>query len=188
MNIAIYCGSSFGNNRIYEKKAKDLIKYLSKKNATIIYGGSKSGLMGTISEEAIKLNLEVHGVITHYLADKEIENSAITKLYKVSNIRERKAKMEELAEVFIAFPGGFGTLEEITEVFTSIQIGTHTKPCALYNINGYFDELISFLENCVNEGFIQKKHFDAIIVSDDIEYIYNSFLEYKAPKSKWEIF
>ncbi len=186
MKIAIYCGSSFGNNKIYEQKAKDLIAYLAKKNTTIVYGGSKSGLMKTISEEAVKLNLEVHGVITTYLANKEIENKDITKLYKVSNIRERKAKMEELSEAFIALPGGFGTIEEIAEVFTSIQIRTHTKPCALYNVNGYFDKLISFLKHCIQEGFIQKNHFEAIIISDDIEYIYNSFLEYKAPKSKWD--
>lgn len=187
MNIAIYCGSSFGKDKIYNKKAKELINYLAKKDVIIVYGGSTSGLMGTISEEAMNSGLEVHGVITHNLADKEIENKAISKIYKVSNIRERKAKMDELSDSFIAIPGGFGTLEEISEVFTSIQIGTHTKPCALYNINGYFDKLISFLENCVKEGFIHKEHLDAIIISDDINFIYNSFLDYEAPKSKWEI-
>lgn len=187
MNIAIYCGSSFGKNTLYNEKAKELINYLAKKNVTIIYGGSTSGLMGTISNEAMKAGLEVHGVITHDLANKEIENKAISKIYKVSNIRERKAKMDELADSFIAIPGGFGTIEEISEVFTSIQIGSHKKPCALYNVNGYFDKFISFLENCVKEGFIHQEHLEAIIVSDDIDFIYNSFLDYEAPKSKWEI-
>ncbi|WP_072681984.1 TIGR00730 family Rossman fold protein [Arcobacter sp. LA11] len=187
MNIAIYCGSSFGNEKIYEEKAKEIINYLSKKNVSIVYGGSKSGLMGTISNEAIKLNMQIHGVIPKDLANKEILNNNISNIYYVNDIRERKAKMEELSDAFIAIPGGYGTLEEISEVFTSIQIGSHNKPCALYNQNGYYNKLIGFLENCVIEGFIKQEHLDAIIISDDISFIYNSFLKYKAPKSKWEL-
>lgn len=187
MNIAIYCGSSFGNENIYEQKAKEIINYLSKKDVSIVYGGSKSGLMGIISKEAMTSGLKVYGVITKDLAKKEIINNDISKIYQVEDIRERKAKMEELADVFLAIPGGYGTLEEISEVFTSIQIGTHGKPCALYNLNGYYDKLIEFLKNCVNEGFIKQLHLDAIIISDDINYIYNSFLNYKAPKNKWEL-
>lgn len=187
MNIAIYCGSLFGNDEIYENEAKKLVYFLSKKNASIVYGGSKSGLMGTISQEAIRLKVNIYGVTTHNLAHNEIENNKISKLFKVNNIRERKAKMEELSDAFIAFPGGFGTLEEITEVFTSIQIGSHQKPCALYNINGYFDDLIIFLQKCVDKGFINQTHLDSIIVSDNINFIYNSFKNYKAPKTKWEV-
>ncbi len=187
LNIAIYCGSTFGNEKIYEEKAKEIIRFLSTKDISIVYGGSKSGLMGTISYEAINLNMHVQGVITHNLANKEIENKTISKLYKVDNIRDRKQKMEELADAFIALPGGYGTLEEISEVFTSIQIGIHTKPCALYNLNGYYDKLIEFLQSCVNNGFIKQLHLDALIVSDDIEDIYKQILRYKAPKNKWEI-
>ena len=186
MNIAIYCGSSFGKDDVYEDEAKKVIQYLNKKNSSIVYGGSEAGIMGVISTEAMKLEMEVFGVITHNLANKEIENKSISKIYKVNNIRERKAKMEDLSDAFIALPGGFGTLEEITEVFTSIQIGLHTKPCALYNLNGYYDKLLEFLQNCVDQEFINQKHLNAIIVSDDIDYIYKSFEEYKAPKSKWE--
>lgn len=187
MKIAIYCASSFGNNEIYEKKAKELIHYLKTKNASIVYGGSKSGLMGTISNTAMSLDMKVIGVITENLADKEIENKDITKLYKVDNLRQRKAKMEELADAFIALPGGFGTLEEISEVFTSIQIGLHKKPCALYNLNGYYDKLIDFLKECTKNNFINEKHLNSIIVSDDINFIYNSFENYQAPKNKWEL-
>jgi len=186
MNIAIYCGSSFGSDISYKTKTIQMIQYLSKQDICIVYGGSKSGLMGTVSNEAMKLGTKVIGVITHNLADKEIENKAITKLYKVENIRERKAKMEDLSDAFIALPGGFGTLEEISEVFTSIQIGLHNKPCALYNINGYYDKFIDFLQSNMDQGFVQKRHLDAIIISDDIEYIYTAFKNYKAPKNKWE--
>lgn len=187
MKIAIYCGSSFGNDEIYEKQVKPFIDFLAQKNSIIVYGGSKSGLMGTISNYALSLRMEVIGVITHDLSSKEIENKSVSKLYKVDTIRDRKAKMEELSDAFIAYPGGFGTLEEISEVFTNIQIGNNKKPCALYNLNGYYDKLVDFLENCVENGFINKEHFNAIIVSDNIETIYKSFEEYKAPKSKWDL-
>jgi uncharacterized protein (TIGR00730 family) len=187
MNIAIYCGSSKGNNKIYEDSSKTLIKYLSKKNVSIIYGGSDSGLMGTISNEALSLKMEVIGVTTNSLAIKELENKNISRIYKVNTIRERKAKMESLSDAFIAIPGGFGTLEELSEVFTSIQIASHSKPCALYNVDGYFDKLIDFLQNCVDKGFVKQVHLDAIIISNDINTIYNSILNYKAPKSKWDL-
>lgn len=187
MNIAIYCGSSFGNEKTYKNKAIEVINFLSKQNVSIVYGGSKSGLMGTISNTALSLNMKVIGVITNKLAQKEIENKSISKIYKVKNIRKRKAKIEELSDAFIALPGGFGTLEEISEVFTSIQIGTHTKPCALYNLDGYYDKLLEFLKSCVENGFINKDHVDALIISDDIEYIYKAFEKYTAPKTKWEI-
>lgn len=187
MNIAIYCGSSYGNDKKYIKHAKEIIHFLSKKNVNIIYGGSNSGLMSTISNEALSLNMNITGVITHKLATKEIENQKLTHIYKVDNIRERKAKMEELSDAFIALPGGFGTLEEISEIFTSIQIGNNKKPCVLYNLDGYFDKLIQFLQNCVSEGFLHKEHLEAIIVSEDIKHIYKQIKNYKVPKNKWDI-
>lgn len=187
MNITIYCGTAFGKNPIYKKTTLEVVHYLSKKNATIVYGGSKVGLMGTLSNEAIKLGMKVIGVITHGLANKELENNAITELHYVDTIRERKQKMEELADAFIALPGGFGTIEEITEIFTSIQINNSGKPCALYNVNGYYDKFVEYLSFCEQEGFLLKEHLDAIIVSDDIDFIYNSFLNYTPPRDKWEI-
>jgi len=187
MNIAIYCGSSFGKNPLYRQKSEELIEYLSKKDVSIVYGGSKSGLMGLISEKAIKLNMKVFGVITYSLTTKEIENTNITKLEKVATIRERKERMEELSDAFIAIPGGFGTLEEISEIFTAIQIGRTLKPCALYNVNGYFNKLIEYLTFCKDEGFLMEEHLNSLIVSDDIDYIYKKFKNHKPPKSKWQI-
>ncbi len=115
--------------------------------------------------------MKVYGVITYTLATQEIENTNITKLEKVATIRERKERMEELADAFIALPGGFGTLEEVSEIFTAIQVGTTNKPCALFNINGYFDKLIDYLKFCKDEGFLLQEHLDSLIVSDDINYI-----------------
>lgn len=187
MNIAIYCGTSFGDNPIYKEKAISLIDFLSKKDVSIVYGGSKSGLMGLISNEAMSLNMKVYGVITYTLATQEIENTSITKLEKVATIRERKERMEELADAFIALPGGFGTLEEVSEIFTAIQVGTTNKPCALYNINGYFDKLVDYLKFCKDEGFLLQEHLDSLIISEDINYIYKKLKNHQAPKSKWEI-
>lgn len=186
MNVTIYCGSSFGNDKVYVESAKLLAQKLAEKNINIVYGGSIQGIMGIISNESLKYNNIVTGVITHDLAEKEIENKNITKIYKVDTINQRKEKMEELADAFITFPGGYGTFEEIFEVLSSAQIGYHKKPCAFYNVNGYYDKLLEFLKNSVNEGFIGKDFVDMLIVSDNIDEIINRIETYKAPKSKWE--
>ncbi len=186
MNVAIYCGSSFGNNKIYEESTKLLAQKLAENNLNIIYGGSIQGLMGIISNESLKFNNTVTGVITHDLINKEIENKNITKIYKVETINQRKEKMEELSDAFIAMPGGYGTFDEIFEVISSAQIGYHKKPCAFFNINGYYDHLIAFLRNCVKEGFIKETYVDMLIISDDVNEIIEKILTYKAPKAKWE--
>jgi uncharacterized protein (TIGR00730 family) len=185
MNVAIYCGSSFGNNKIYEESVKILAHKLAIKNFNIVYGGSVQGLMGIISNESLKYNNSVTGVITYDLVNKEIENTNITKIYKVDTMNQRKEQMEKLADAFITLPGGYGTFEEIFDVLSAGQIGYHKKPCAFYNINGYYNKLIEFLENCVKEGFIKKDFVDMLIVSDDIDEIINKIETYKAPKDKW---
>lgn len=187
MNIAIYCGSNFGKNEIYQQEAIKMVNFLSKKDCSIVYGGSKAGLMGIISNTALEKGIHVYGVIPHDLAKKELENEKLLNIYKVNTMRERKEKMESLADAFIAYPGGCGTLEEISEILTSIQVGYSTKPCAFYNINNYYDNLLLFLQNAVKEGFMLKEHYNSIIVSDKIEEIYEKFINYIPPKSKWEI-
>lgn len=186
MNIAIYCGSTLGNSKLYTQKTKLLAQTIKKHNFNIVYGGSKAGIMGVLSKEAIKNNINITGVITYDLKNKEIANENITKLYEVKSIRERKEMMENLSDAFIALPGGFGTFEEIFEVLTNAQIGYHKKPIAFYNIEGYYNKLFDFLSSCSNNGFINKKYVDAIILSDDIEEILEKFKSYKAPKGKWE--
>ena len=185
MNIAIYCGSSFGKSDEYVEKTKILAQKLALKNYNIVYGGSLQGLMGIVSNESLKYNNTVTGVITYDLVSKEIENTNITKIYKVDTMNQRKAKMEELADAFIAIPGGYGTLDETFSVLTAAQIGYHKKPFAFYNINGYYNKLIDFLENCVKEGFVGKKFFDMLIISDSVDEIISRIESYKAPQSKW---
>ncbi len=187
MNIAIYCGSAFGNDEIYENATKKLAQKLAQKGINIVYGGSKQGLMGIMSNESLKLKNTVTGVITYDLSSKELENENISKIYKVDTVSQRKEKMAELSDAFIAMPGGYGTFDEIFDVITSAQIGYHKKPCAFYNINGYYDKLIEFLKNCVKEGFIKESFVEMLIVSDDVDELIEKILIYKAPKNKWEI-
>jgi len=177
----------YGNSKIYEEKTIELAEKLYKNSINIVYGGSKQGLMGVISNKSLSLGNKVTGVITFDLVGKELENTNISKIYKVDSMRERKAKMEELSDAFIALPGGYGTFEEIIDVIASSQIGYHKKPCAFYNINGYYDKLIEFLKNCVKEGFIKESFVEMLIVSDDVDELIEKILSYKAPKNKWEI-
>ena len=186
MNVAIYCGSSFGNDKIYEEQTKILALKLAEKNFNIVYGGSLQGLMGIVSNESIRYGNSVTGVITYDLAGKELENTNITTIYKVHTISERKTKMEELSDAFIALPGGYGTFDEIFDVISSAQIGYHQKPSIFFNINGYYDKLIDFLYSCVENGFIAKRFVDMLIVSDDIDEIIEKIKKYEAPKAKWE--
>lgn len=186
MNVAIYCGSANVEDKIYEIKAKELIQRLVSENYNIVYGGSKQGLMGVISNEALKCEAKVYGVITYDLASKELENKNITKIYKVDTINQRKEKMVELSDVFIALAGGYGTFDELLDVISSIQIGYLKKPCVLFNTNGYYDKLIEFFYDCSKIGYIKKDFVDMLIVSDDIEDILAKLKDYKAPKSKWE--
>lgn len=185
MNIAIYCGSSFGNNKIYEESTKLAAQKLAAQKLNIVYGGSLQGLMGVFSNESLKYGNYVTGVITYDLVSKEIENTNISKIYKVDTMNQRKEKMEELSDAFIALPGGYGTFEEVFDVISSAQIGYHKKPVAFFNVNGYYDKLMEFLKNCVNEGFMKKDYVDMLIVSDDIDEIIKKILTYKAPKDKW---
>ena len=186
MNVAIYCGSSFGNNKIYEESTKVLAKKLAIKKFNIVYGGSLQGLMGIVSNESLKYNNTVTGVITYDLVSKEIENTNITKIYKVDTMNQRKEMMEDLSDAFITIPGGYGTFEEIFSVISATQLGHHQKPCAFYNINGYYDKLIEFFYSCSNSGFMDRRFVDMLIVSDNIDEIIEKIKNYEAPKAKWD--
>ena len=186
MNIAVYCGSAFGNDTTYENSVKELAFELFKRNMNIVYGGSTQGLMGVISQESMKLGNKVTGVIPYSLINKEIQSEAITEVIKVNSMSERKNKMEELSDGFIAMPGGYGTFDEIFEVLSASQLGHHPKPCAFFNINGYYDKLLEFLHHCSKEGFISERFVEMIIVSSHPKELLDKIENYKPVKSKWE--
>lgn len=164
--LAVFCGSRTGNNDVYANAAKELSSVLLQSDIGIVYGGGRIGLMGVIADAMMDLGGEVTGVIPQKLMDKEIGHKGITKLHIVETMHQRKAKMADLSDGFIALPGGIGTLEEIIEVFTWLQIGYHHKPCAFLNTEGYFDKLFDFVGHMVQEGFLSENQRSQLIIAD----------------------
>ena len=167
--IAVFCGSNTGNNPAYADAARQLAKSLVDRNIGLVYGAGNVGLMGVIADEVLQLGGEVIGVIPQKLVEMEVAHHGITRIEIVDTMHERKALMAELADAFIAMPGGIGTLEEIIEVFTWTQLGYHEKPCALLNTEGYYDHLIGFMDSMVEREFLKAHHRANMIVNDNPE-------------------
>ena len=169
MRIAVYCGSRPGNLPIFEQQARALGDYLASQNIDLVYGGGRVGLMGSIADSMLDGGSKVYGVIPERLFEKEVAHDGCTELFVVPDMHTRKAKMMELADGFVAMPGGAGTLEEMFEAFTWWQIGYHEKRCAFYNIAGYYDPLLAMLDTMVEREFLLVEHRDAIIVEETPE-------------------
>ncbi|ATG18136.1 MULTISPECIES: TIGR00730 family Rossman fold protein [Providencia] len=183
-SVAVYCGSSMGNNDIYQKQAIEFAKELVKRDIALVYGGASVGLMGTIADTVLSLGGKAIGVIPSLLEEREISHKNLTELYKVDTMHQRKSKMIELADGFVAMPGGYGTLEEYSEVFTWSQIGLHTKPCGLFNINHYWQPLIDMTNKMADEGFLHEKYRHMAIVESSPADLLDQFETYIAPPVK----
>ena len=152
----------------------------------LVYGGAEVGVMGAIANAVLEAGGEAIGVIPRSLAVKEVAHTNLTKLHVVASMHERKAMMAELADGFIALPGGWGTLEEIFEILTWAQLGFHDKPCALLNIEGYYDDLFRFLENSFEQEFVNPLYRPMLIEAYDPGDLLDLFATYRAPKvRKW---
>lgn len=185
-SISVFCGSSSGYESIYKENAIILGESLAKKGIRLIYGGADIGLMGAMADAALRNGGEVVGIIPGFLQDKEIAHKNLTELIITTTMHERKAKMADLCDGVIAMPGGFGTLEEFFEMLTWGQLMIHSKPVALLNIDGYYDDLMRFLENSVEKGFLKQENFDMIIIDDEIERLLDKMEQYQSPKTgKW---
>lgn len=169
--ICVFCGSSPGVKQEYAVGARELGLVLAKQSIDLVYGGGHVGLMGIVADAALSAGAKAIGVIPRCLADKEVAHQGLTELKVVQTMHERKAQMAELSDGFIAMPGGFGTLEELFEVITWAQLGIHKKPFGLFNVAGYFDKLIEFMDFQVEQGFVPERHRDMIIVSDEAEQL-----------------
>ncbi len=151
----------------------------------LVYGGADVGLMGQVADTVLKAGGVVIGVIPRSFAHK-VSHQGLTELHVVDSMHERKTLMFDLSDAFIALPGGFGTLEEVAEILTWGQLGLHTKPCGLINVDGYFDQLLSFLDNAVSKGFMWQEHRDMLLVSNTPEDLLKRFEVYRAPTiEKW---
>ena len=157
-SICIFCGSSVGNRPEYTEAAQEMGRLLAERGTRLIYGGGAIGLMGILADAVIDGGGEVIGVIPRMLLEKELGHRRITELRVVSSMHERKAMMAELADGFIALPGGIGTLEELCEILTWSQLGLHRKPCGILNTCNYFEGLLSLLNRAVHDGFFRPEH------------------------------
>lgn len=184
--MCVFCGSSPGRLPAYTGAAVSLAKYLSSKNIGIVYGGSNAGLMGTLADTALAAGGEVIGVMPQALVDKEIAHRGLTDLHIVNSMHERKALMAELADAFIALPGGYGTFDEFCEVLTWTQLGIQRKPCGILNVEGYYDGLLKMFDHAVAEQFVKPAHRQMVLSDSRPEPLVDRLLAYHPPVvGKW---
>jgi uncharacterized protein (TIGR00730 family) len=165
--VGVFCGSAHGRSDAYTAAAGQFGKSLATRGMRVVYGGASVGLMGVVADAVLAEGGEVIGVIPGTLVEREIAHRRLTELRVVESMHERKAGMAALADVFVALPGGLGTLEELFEIWTWGQIGLHAKPYGLLNTAGYYDPLIEFLDHAVREGFVREAQRSALVVSSD---------------------
>lgn len=185
-SVAVFCGSSEGNDTIIISEAIKLGETLAKQNIALIYGASKIGIMGKVAQGVLEHKGKAIGVIPEFLKKKEVVHLGLHKLITTKNMHQRKLKMHDLSDGFIALPGGFGTLEELFEIITWAQLGLHLKPIGLLNTNGFYNDLIELLEKMVVKGFLKMENLELLIVDDNIESLLDKMKAFK-PKQvpKW---
>jgi uncharacterized protein (TIGR00730 family) len=189
--ICVFCGSNAGHDPRYRAEADRLGRLLAGRGIELVYGGGNVGLMGVIADACLGAGGTVIGVIPEALIGKEVagrivDHRGLTRLEVVDSMHSRKARMAELADGFIALPGGFGTFEEFCEVLTWGQLGFHVKPMGLLNVNGFYDPLLALFERAVAEGFLREENRAMALAADDIESLLTALAAYRPePVSKW---
>ena len=163
--LCVFTGSSSGLRPEYRAAATTLGGLLAARGIGLVYGGARVGLMGQVADAVLAAGGEAIGVIPEGLVAKEVAHAGLTELRIVGSMHERKAQMADLADAFVALPGGWGTLEEFFEVLTWWQLGLHRKPCGLLNVHGYFDGLLAFLAHTIDEGFVRREYVEAVAVA-----------------------
>jgi len=186
MRLCVYCGSSSKVDKAYHDAAYRLGELLAERGIGVVYGGANVGTMGALAQGALASGGEVIGVIPTGLVEKEVAHSGLTELFVVSDMHERKAKMAELADGFVALPGGLGTLEELFEMLTWGQLEFHSKPIALLDGRGFFDQLRGFLKHAVDEGFLTTYHLSLLQCYSDPESLVENIMDFEyQQQNKW---
>ena len=184
--IAVYCGSSSSGTKIYREQAARLGTYLADKGMHLIFGGGKVGMMGILADAALEAGGKVTGVIPRFLHIKEVAHPGLTELITVEGMHERKALIEGMCDAAIALPGGFGTLDELFEMLTWGQLGLHDKPVGILNTNGFYDQILAAVDRMVAEGFLKDLNRDMLLVSEQIEDLFEAMQNYDPPRvRKW---
>ncbi|MBS0307859.1 MAG: TIGR00730 family Rossman fold protein [Proteobacteria bacterium] len=186
-SICVYCGSSLGTQTIYADLARQLAAAMVKDGIALVYGGGNIGLMGVIADEVMRLGGEVTGIIPLALMSKEVGHHGLSKLHVVKDMHERKALMAELSDGFIAMPGGIGTLEELFEAYTWLQLGLHDKPIGLLNVDGFYDGLLGFLAHTVRQGFLKPEQATLLITESEPQRLLERFKSFAGAKRVQEL-
>lgn len=185
-SVCVFCGSSPGGDPAYMAAARAMGGLIAARGLRLVYGGAKVGLMGAVADGALAAGGEVIGVLPQALTDKEIAHTGLSRLEIVASMHERKARMAELSDAFVALPGGAGTLEEIFEIWTWGQLGFHAKPAAFLNVRGYYDGLRAFVDHAVGEAFLKAPHRDMLIFREDATQVLDALAAYVPPPvEKW---
>jgi uncharacterized protein (TIGR00730 family) len=185
MRLAVFTGSATGHDPLYAESAGQFAAGLAARSVGIVYGGGRVGLMGVVADLALAAGGEVIGVIPESLQSAEVGHTGLTRLHVVGSMHERKQLMADLADGFVALPGGVGTLEEIFEAWTWLQLGIHAKPVAFLNINGFWDPLLAGLDGMVRAGFVPAEFRAALIVAESAEDLLEEIGNWQAPARKW---
>lgn len=166
-SVCVYCGSAIGAQPVYAEAAEELGEELVRRELKLVYGGAGVGLMGKVADTVIAGNGKVTGVMPRNLFRNEVPHNDLPDMIHVDSMHERKALMADLADCFIAMPGGLGTIEELFEILTWSQLKIHQKPCGILNVSGYYDGLLEFMDHCVDQKFIRTQHRDMLFVESD---------------------
>ena len=164
--VAVYCGSATGSDLMFGDAARATAQAMVSRGVDLVYGGGRLGLMGLIADSVLELGGRVYGVIPHALVDLEVAHGGLTELHRVANMHERKAKMTDLADAFLALPGGIGTLDELFEAWSWNALGYHKKPLCLLNVGGFFDGLITFIDHASANGFLSQRRRNQLLVGE----------------------
>ncbi|MEY3695474.1 MAG: hypothetical protein RL083_1299 [Pseudomonadota bacterium] len=181
-SLCVYCGSASGHDAAYADSARALGLEIARRGMSLVYGGGHVGLMGVVADAVLAAGAEVTGVIPSALMDSEVGHTRLTKLHVVKDMHERKALMAELADGFIALPGGIGTLEELFEVMTWLQLGYHRKPVGLLNTMGFYDDLLRMLNKQREAGFLKPAHHALLITEADIAKLLDRMTAFEMPE------
>jgi len=185
-SIVVFCGASMSNDSIINKQAYDFGKLLAGQKVELIYGGAKIGVMGEVASGVLENKGKAIGVIPDFLTSKEVVHTDLSELIITDTMHERKLKMYELSDGIVALPGGFGTLEELFEMLTWAQLGLHKKPIGILNINGFYDDLLHFIENMIAKGLLKPDQKQLLIVADTAEELLEKMQAFQPlPVPKW---
>jgi uncharacterized protein (TIGR00730 family) len=168
-SVCVFCGSNYGDNPVYQEMAAVMGRKLAMAGLKLIYGGGKVGLMGVLADAALAAGGEVVGVIPQAIVDMEVAHLGLTELIVVQSMHERKARMADASDAFIALPGGYGTFEEFCEVLTWSQLGFHVKPCGVLNVGGFYDPLLALFDRAVQDRFVRPEHRELVLADTDVD-------------------